>query len=278
MPGETALGADKISEAFHDAAEADDVKAIVFRIDSPGGSPEASETIRRALLEAQKKGKPVIVSMGEVAASGGYWVAMNADRIIAEPATLTGSIGVFAGKFTVGGLTQKIGVNLETLKTTDSAGMWSMTDEFTPPQLARVNALLDNTYQAFKKNVSDARKIPIEKMPDIAKGRVWTGEQALPIGLVDALGGYRQALDAVREKLKLGKDAPLALEPYPPPETPYDRVLKFMKNFGVDSAAFIPFLSNLQKIESALGLLGDAPTGMKPVELLAPQAVPGIVR
>jgi protease-4 len=277
IPGESPLGADEIAQAFDDAARDDNIKAILFRIDSPGGSPEASETIRRSLIQAQKKGKPVIVSMGDVAASGGYWVAMNADRIVAEPATITGSIGVFAGKFLIGDLMQKIGVHWEMLKTADAAGMWSMTDHFTPPQLDRLNALLDETYRIFVTGVSDARKIPIAKMPDIAKGRVWTGDQAIKIGLVDKLGGYDAAFDEVREQLKLAKDAPIALETFPAPETPFDRVRKLLKNLDIESAALGPFMLEWQKVASMLGYF-EAARAMKPEELLAPQAALGTVQ
>lgn len=273
IPGEHALGADELAEAFNDAADDKSVKAILFRVNSPGGSPEASETIRRALVQAQKKGKPVIVSMGDVAASGGYWVAMNADKIIAEPATITGSIGVFAGKFVLGGLMEKLGVNWATLKTTDTAGMWSMTEPFSPAQRARIDALLDNTYRAFVKNVSDARKIPMEKMPELAKGRVWTGEQASKNGLVDALGGYTTTLDALRDMLNLPKNAVLSLEPFPPPETPYERVMKFLKNAGLESAALGPLFLEWQSVESMLAPFHQVK--MKPVEVLLPEAAFG---
>lgn len=277
IPGEHALGANEIAGAFEDAAKDKDIKAILFRVDSPGGSPEASETIRRALVQAQAKGKPVIVSMGDVAASGGYWVAMNADRIIAEPSTITGSIGVFAGKFVVGDLMQKIGVHWGMVKTADDAGMWAMTEPFTPRQAERVNALLDGTYHAFVTHVSDARKIPIANMPDIAKGRVWTGDQAIKNGLVDKLGGFDVALDEVRDALKLAKDAPVVLEEFPAPESPLDRVRKLLKNFGAESAMLGPLFLEWQNISSALGFF-HAARDMKPVELISPQAALSVVK
>lgn len=242
MTGDKALGADTLADAFDAAADDKDVKAILFRIDSPGGSPEASETIRRSIVHAQKQGKPVFVSMGEMAASGGYWVAMNADRIIAEPATLTGSIGVLAGKFTIAELLKKLGISMPTLKTSDNAGMWAMTEEYSPQQRERMNALLDNTYRAFTQNVATARHIPVEKMPDIAKGRVWTGEQALKVGLVDELGGMGTALTSIRTKLNLAENDQIAIEVFPPPETPIEKVMKLMKTFGLEEAALRPLL------------------------------------
>jgi len=253
ISGDKLMGADQIAGAFDDAVDNKEVKAILFRVDSPGGSPEASETIRRALVHAQKQGKPVIVSMGSVAASGGYWVSMNADRIISEPATLTGSIGVIGGKFILAGLMQKVGVNWDMVKTADNAGMWSMINDFTPAQKERVNALMDQTYHAFVKNVSDARHIPMEKMPDISKGRVWTGAQALKINLVDELGGYDVALAAVHKALKLDEKAPLELEVFPAPETPVERVLKVLKNVGGQSAMLGSAILQWQKIQTTLG-------------------------
>ena len=252
LAGEPVMGADEIAAAFDDAAADDSVKAILFRIDSPGGSPAASETIRRAMIHAQKKGKPVIVSMGEVAASGGYWIAMNGDRIIADPGTLTGSIGVVAGKFAANGLLQKIGVSVDGVSTAPNAGMWMMDAPFTPVQRARVNALLDNSYHTFIADVSAARKIPMDKMPNIAKGRVWTGAQAVKIGLVDDLGGYDTALGAIRKKLALDENAPIALEEFPLPPTLTERTLKLLRRLGAESALLSSSVSSLTQAQSAL--------------------------
>jgi protease IV len=275
--GEHIMAANDIVEAINDAIEDKDIKAILFRVDSPGGSPDASETIRRAIIHAQNKGKPVFVSMGETAASGGYWIAMNADQIIAEPGTITGSIGVLAGKFVLGGLMEKLGVHWDTLKTADEAGLWSMMNEFTPVQRARVNVLLDRTYAAFVKNVSDARKIPMEKMPDIAKGRVWTGAQAVKIGLVDQLGGYDVTLKAIRKKLGLDEKQVVALEQFPPPETPVERLLKLLHGLGTDgvlvrtalaqwqsfSAVVAPMLNDIVRVNPVLARMPSLTDGLR---------------
>ncbi|MDP9128396.1 MAG: signal peptide peptidase SppA [Pseudomonadota bacterium] len=277
VPGEDhVMGADKLASAFDDAADAKDVDAILFRIDSPGGSPDASETIRHALIHAQKQGKPVIVSMGDVAASGGYWIAMNADRIIAEPATLTGSIGVLGGKFVIGGLLDKLGVKTETLKTDEGAGMWSMTEGFSQLQRARVNALLDQTYAIFTKYVSDARKIPMEKMPDIAKGRVWTGAQAVKIGLVDELGGYDVAVGEIRKRLKLGKDDAIDLQTFPAPESPFERVMKLVKSLGAESAMLGPLILEWQKLDAVLAPALRQATAVAPVQLRMRPIAPSV--
>jgi len=252
IAGDHVMGADDIATAFDDAAGDKNVKAILFRIDSPGGSPAASETIRRAMIHAQKQGKPVIVSMGEIAASGGYWIAMNGDRIIADPATLTGSIGVVAGKFEGSGLLQKLGVSMDGVSTAENAGMWNMAAGFTPPQRARVNALLDNTYHTFISDVAAARKIPMEKMPEIAKGRVWTGDQAVKIGLVDELGGYDVALAAIRKALKLSENDLISLEAFPLPPTPAERFLKIMHHLGAESAMLSSSSAMLTKMQATL--------------------------
>jgi protease-4 len=252
LTGDKIVGADEIAGAFDDAAEDKAVKAILFRIDSPGGSPTASETIRRALIHAQKKGKPVIVTMGETAASGGYWIAMNGDRIVADPGTLTGSIGVVSGKFAASGVLQKLGVSVDGVTTSDNAGMWSMTAPFTSTQRERVNALLDNTYHAFVANVSAARKIPMEKMPDLAKGRVWTGAQAVQVGLVDELGGYDVALVSLRKAIKLKDTDMISLETFPPQPSPAERLMKLLHKVGAESADMSASAAMLMKLQAVL--------------------------
>lgn len=266
--GEPVVGADELAAAFDDAAKDKGIKGILFRVDSPGGSPSASETIRRALIRAQMKGKPVVVSMGEVAASGGYWVSMNGDRIIAEPGALTGSIGVISGKFVVEEAMKKWGISADGVRTSENAGMWNPTAPFSPVQRARVNALLDNTYQAFVSNVSAARKIPMEKMPDIAKGRVWTGEQALQNGLIDAVGGYDVALAEMRKLLKLDEHAPLALEDFPQQLSPLERLLELMarlKTQGMALSSLGAFMRDMQAL--ARPVAGMAAMAREPVSL-----------
>lgn len=242
LTGDKVLGADAIVEAFDQAIEDKDIKAVLFRIDSPGGSPEASEMIRRAVTRAQAAGKPVIVSMGNLAASGGYWAAMNADLIIANPGTITGSIGVIAGKFVVGPALEKWGVRLGTITPRQSAAapsyetMWSIEGEFTPAQRDRVNAMVDRAYNAFLENVSNARKIPLDKMRSLAGGRVYTGAQAQKLGLVDKLGGYRTALASVREVLKLAPDARIEFMLLPEQRHALEKLVKILLSLGESGA------------------------------------------
>jgi protease IV len=212
---ENNFGARAIGRAFAAAARSKDVKAIIFRIDSPGGSATASETIWRNVEEAQHDGKPVIVSMGDVAASGGYYVAAPADKIVAEPATLTGSIGVLAGKIVLGGLMEKLGITSDSAQRGANAGMFSATDDFSPGALERLNAELDDTYAGFKNRVATGRHLSADAVEAVAKGRVWSGEDAKVKGLVDALGGYETALSLAREAAKLPDDAPINVVVYP---------------------------------------------------------------
>jgi protease IV len=217
LSGDVGMGSDTVTAAFRDAVEADRVRAILFRIDSPGGSYVASDTIWREVSRAREAGKPVIVSMGNVAASGGYFVAIPADRIVAQPGTITGSIGVFAGKMLTSGFWQKLGVSFDEVHTGENATMWTGLHDYTPAERARFEAALDRIYEDFTTKVAAGRKLPKERVLQVAKGRVWTGEDALGLGLVDALGGYPEALRQVRDALGLAVDAPIQLESFPAP-------------------------------------------------------------
>lgn len=246
--GEPGMDTRQVVSAFSDAVEDKDVKIIIFRVDSPGGSPTASETIRRAVVRAQAQGKKVIVSMGQMAGSGGYWIAMNADRIIANPATLTGSIGVLSGKVNLGGLYEKIGLNWDVLQTgQDYSGMWSSTHGYTPEEKARLDVLIDDAYDSFRDNVSEARKIPKEKMPSVSKGRVFTGEQAIQLGLVDELGGLRSAIDYAKTSLGLKPDDLIALRSFPKQVSPAERLRDIVKDlFGMEASFTPPSFGQLQ--------------------------------
>ncbi len=216
LSGDVSMGSETVSAAFRSAVDDSDVKAILFRIDSPGGSYVASDTIWREVSRARAAGKPVVVSMGNVAASGGYFVAMPADRIVAQPGTITGSIGVFSGKMILPAFWEKLGVTWDEVHTGTNATMWSSLSDFSPSERARFDAELDRVYADFTSKAAEGRKLPKERVLEIAQGRVWTGEDALGIGLVDALGGYGEALRLVRETLGLAPDAPLRLQAFPP--------------------------------------------------------------
>jgi len=192
---ESMASAEDIAKVIDQSTRDKHIKVIVLRIDSPGGSPTASETIRRALVHAKESGKKVVVSMGGTAASGGYWIAAPADRIYALPATITGSIGVAGGKFVMDKLWDKVGVNWDEVHVGENSGLMSSNEVYTAQGRERMNAMMDNVYESFITRVAEGRKLSPERVDQIARGRVWTGESALKIGLVDELGGLNAALD-----------------------------------------------------------------------------------
>jgi len=230
------MPADKIARAFEDAAKDKHVVAVVFRIDSPGGSPEAAETIRHAIMETQQKGKPVIVSMGGYAASGGYWIAAPADKIVAEPATITGSIGVFGGKFVLAGLWQKLGVHWDSVAAGDNAEMFSANVPFTEKQREHFESLLDNIYKAFITRVAEGRHLTKAQVEAVAEGHVWTGSQAKQRGLVDELGGLDKAVELAKIAAKIKPGQYVPLKHFPPKETLPEMIIKKLTGEEDDSA------------------------------------------
>lgn len=246
LEGETA-SATEISDAISEAGDDPDISAIVIRIDSPGGSPGASETIRRAIVTAKEKGKKIIVSMGTAAASGGYWVATPADTIFASPATLTGSIGVVGGKVSAAGLSEKLGVSWEAVRWGKNSDIWSFSAPFSETGAERINAMLDEVYQAFIARVAEGRKMTPEQVERIARGRVWTGEQARAIGLVDSLGGLDAALDYTARQLGLSDRDGLDIRILPRPRTPIEELFNALGQKTTSSALFQGGLSTLSE-------------------------------
>ncbi|MFD1624526.1 signal peptide peptidase SppA [Azospirillum griseum] len=256
--GEINAGADTVVRAIEDAADDADVRAILVRIDSGGGAVSASESIRRALAKARQRGKPVIASMGDSAASGGYWIALAADRIVASPATLTGSIGVVAGKMSLGGLSDKLGVRWDRVSAARNAGMWSPMHPFSPAEEERLTAIIDATYASFLERVAEARRLTPEQARAAAKGRVWTGAQARELGLIDELGGQEEALTLARSAAGLATDAEVTLAPYPPPKTLTDELLDLLSGKG-ELVGALSAAAHLRPIASALAPLLDSP-------------------
>ena len=214
VPGQGgAMGSDTIGAAFRAAVKDERVKAIVFRVNSPGGSAVASDAIWREVVLARKAGKPVVVSMGNMAASGGYYVAMAADTIVAQPGTLTGSIGVVVGKPIVSELLDRLGIGLGSVEDGAHARMFSTTRDFTEAEWERVNASLDQIYDDFTAKVAEGRDMSQGRVDELARGRVWTGADAHANGLVDELGGLDHALGIARKKAGIAADAPA--RPYP---------------------------------------------------------------
>ena len=213
--GPTAAGGDTIAAALREAAADDAVSAIVLRVASPGGSVTASETIWREVIRARERGKPVVASMGAVAASGGYYVSMGADAIVANPGTITGSIGVLTGKLVVRDLKDRLGVVSDTVRTNANADAWSIDAPFTPEQRARREAEADLFYTDFVERVAEGRGLSTEAVDVVARGRVWTGADALERGLVDELGGFRTAVRRAKVLAGLDEDTEVRIVNYP---------------------------------------------------------------
>ena len=198
------VGGLSTSALLREARDDDDVKAVVLRVDSPGGGVYASEQIRREVAALKKAGKPVVVSMGDLAASGGYWISMNADRIYADPSTITGSIGIFGMIPTVPRTLEKIGVRTDGVGTTRFAGAFDITRPLDPAVGQVIQSVIDKGYADFTGKVADARKKSVEEIDAVARGRVWSGAQAKERGLVDELGGFEAAVADAAARAKLG--------------------------------------------------------------------------
>src|SRR6266550_829031 len=211
----TSVAGDTFSKAIREAAEDKNVKAILLRVDSPGGSAIASDQILQALKKARATGKPIVVSMGSVAASGGYYISMAADRIIAEPGTLTGSIGVLWGKFAVGKSAEMVGLEMRELGVGKNALFLSGITPWNDTQLAQVNMQADIVYDDFTKKVAEGRKLPLEKVQQVARGRVWTGADAKERGLVDDLGGFWMAVAEAKTLTGISPNTQVAFKNYP---------------------------------------------------------------
>ncbi|MCU0275375.1 MAG: signal peptide peptidase SppA [Acidobacteria bacterium] len=208
------LGADTLAGQLRSARNNSAVKAVVLRVDSPGGSAVASDVIlREAELLAQKK--PLVVSMSDVAASGGYWIALAAHKIFAAPQTITGSIGVFSGKFVLKGFYDKIGVTKEIVTTSEYAAMYSDYKPFSANERRKVLAEMEQIYAAFLKKVAANRKLRVADVEPIARGRVWSGRSALKLRLVDGLGGLSAALDEARKLARIPQNERFGVRVYP---------------------------------------------------------------
>ena len=208
-----AMGSDTISAALRTATADDQARAIVLRVNSPGGSYVASDTIWREVVRARAAGKPVVVSMSDVAASGGYYIAMAADVIVAQPGTITGSIGVLEGKAVLGEALGRAGVSSDSIIQGAHAAMFSQLRPFTEDEWALISEHLDHIYADFTGKVAQGRRMTPERVHELARGRVWTGADALANGLVDELGGLDEAAAIARRRAGLPERAPLRVYP-----------------------------------------------------------------
>jgi protease-4 len=267
LGGSPSMGSDTVTAAFRAAVADKEVRAIIFRIDSPGGSYVASDSIWREVVRARAAGKPVIATMGNVAGSGGYFVAMAADKIVAQPGTITGSIGVLGGKYILTELLDnKLGITHDKVVLGQNSTMWSNNQDFTPAEWARFQAWLDRVYQDFTAKVAEGRKLPKEKVLQVAKGRIWTGEDAKGLGLIDELGGMDTALRLARQAIGVPDGEPLQIRRFPPRKQPAQLIAeKLLKKEPENSEA--PSKSTQTAPISLRGLSGLRPLLRALVEL-----------
>lgn len=226
----SAMGAETIAKAVADAIADPTVKALVLRIDSPGGDYVAADTIWREVQRARDKHLPVVVSMGDVAASGGYFMALPANKIVAEPGTITGSVGVFSLKPQLSKLWDKLDVHWDTVELGDYALMWSGNRPFTPAQSKFFEHMLDVIYQDFTGKLAKGRNFDARHVDDVARGRVWSGADAKAVGLVDDLGGFEVALADAKKEAGLAPDAAITLVSFPKPKPPVEEFLEMLQD------------------------------------------------
>ena len=219
-----AVGSDTFVEQIRQVRDDDSVKAIVLRVDSPGGSSVASDVIWRELMitRDQKPSRPLVTSMSDLAASGGYYISLPGQVIVAQPGTLTGSIGIYTGKIVTGGALEKLGVTSDTVKAGANADIYSPFSRFTPEQRERVQAFMKGFYDGFVDKVAQSRHTTPQKIDAIAQGRVWTGAQARERGLVDALGGLDEAIAIAKQRARIPADEDVEIVTYSPRRSIYE--------------------------------------------------------
>ena len=260
------IGGESTAALIRQARANRNVRAIVLRVDSPGGEAFAAEQIRREVVLAERAGKPVIASMGDLAASGGYWISMNANRIFAEPDTITGSIGIFGLYFTASDGLAKLGINTAGQGTTPLAGAFDVRRPLDPALGAMIQASIDRGYRQFVGNVAKARDKSFAEIDAVAQGRVWTGEQALKRGLVDQMGGLQDAIAYAAKDAKLGSN--YAVRYIEPPSSPLEKFLEGAGNSATAQAlaslgVHVPksWLAAVPELAPALSMLQYAQPG-----------------
>jgi len=223
------MGGDSVARDLRDARDNSSVRAIVLRIDSGGGSVVGSEVIRREVELAQRQ-KPVVVSMSDVAASGGYWIATPAAKIVADANTITGSIGVLTGKLNLSGLYNLLGLSTDYVATSDNATLFSDQQNFSPAQEAYIRKSLDETYAEFTQGVAKGRKMSVQAVDKIGKGREWSGAQGKDLGLVDEIGGFDRAIAVAKDLAKIPASASVHIVRYPEEKSLFEQLLQREKD------------------------------------------------
>ncbi|WP_315387977.1 signal peptide peptidase SppA [uncultured Stenotrophomonas sp.] len=273
------IGGESTSALLREARDDDNVKAVVLRVDSPGGEVFASEQIRREVVALKAAGKPVVVSMGDLAASGGYWISMNADRIYADPSTITGSIGIFGMIPNLSRSLDKIGVHTDGVGTTRFAGAFDITRPMDPAVGQVIQSVINKGYADFTGKVADARNKPVEAVDEVARGRVWSGAQAKERGLVDAFGGLKDAIADAANRAKLGGPDKVRVRYIEKAATPFAQFLSGFAGsragawmLGETGMARIMLARSMPEVDTQLRFVEDAardPRGSAPVKALA---------
>ncbi len=263
------IASDRFAPELRRLRQDPQVKAIVLRVNSPGGGVQASEVIEHELLLAHQAGKPLVVSMGSVAASGGYWITTAADRVFAEPNTITGSIGVLGLLPNIQQIANNNGITFDTVKTGQHADLFTLSRPKTPEEIGIVQNLVDDDYQKFIQRVAAARKLTPEQVNEIAQGRVWSGQDALRVGLVDEMGGLESALAYARNKTGLSSRAKVVEFPAPrelaeqigAAFSNQQRPVSLLPHFGAQTG---PLAQEVARVQQMLNLVSrlDDPTGV----------------
>ena len=251
------MGGDSVASDIREARQDSGIKAIVLRVDSGGGSVVGSEVIRRE-VELANNVKPVVVSMSDVAASGGYWIAAPARKIVADPDTITGSIGVLIGKLNISGLYNLLGISTDYIATSDNATLFSDQQNFSPAQRAYIEKSLNETYTDFTKGVAAGRKMPVEAVDKVGKGRVWSGAQAKQLGLVDELGGMDKAIEIAKQLSHIPADESVHIVRYPEEKTFFEQLLEREKD------------NNMSEQQSLESIVQHIVSQMEPVQARMP--------
>ena len=261
--GNEVIAGDDLSKAIRAAAEDKDVRAIILRVDSPGGSVSASDQILDAVKKAQAAGKPVVVSMGAVAASGGYYISLSANRIVAEPGTITGSIGVLTGKVSIDRSLALAGVGSASVGVGRNALYDSEFQPYTPDQLAALNREVDAIYADFTAKVAKGRKLPLAQVQDIAKGRVWSGADGRTHGLVDELGGLWTATDAAKKLAGIAPNERVSFRIFPRQKGLFEAVTDLFGSTqaGARAAQGFVTLMNAAPVRAVVGAVSELPRG-----------------
>ena len=274
VQGQLTMGSDTVTGAIRAAAQDKDVKAILFRVDSPGGSYVASDAIWQEVVRARKAGKPVIVTMGDLAGSGGYFVAMTADKIVAQPGTITGSIGVLAGKLLTTGFWNKIGLTWDEVHDGANASMWTGLRDYSPAEWKRFQDWLDRIYADFTSKVAEGRHLPQDKVLQIAKGRIWSGQDAKNLGLIDELGGYDTALKLAKKAAGIPAEEEVKIVVFPKKKSLLQAILQREGPDNSDKAgvgqAMVEVLQSIQPLARQLKVTGilDEGNGERGEEVL----------